>query len=241
MNFPVALTESGHVPSLFSFPFFLSPLLLFTVVVIREIMEAPPAPEVTLRGVLKGHDGWVTAIATPPENSDVLISGSRDKSIIIWDLTKEDAANYGVPRRSLTGHSHFVSDVVISSDGQFVLSGSWDSTLRLWDINAGVCHRRFVGHKKDVLSVAFSADNRQIVSGSRDKTIKLWNTLGVCKYTIEENGHSEWTSCVRFTPNMTSGAESFNKPLIVSAGWDKLVKVDMGGIDTDREHICLIL
>jgi guanine nucleotide-binding protein subunit beta-2-like 1 protein len=183
------------------------------------------APEVTLRGVLKGHAGWVTSIATPPENNNVLISGSRDKSIIIWDLTKEEISSYGVPRRSLTGHSHFVSDVVISSDGQFVLSGSWDGTLRLWDIQAGGCHRRFVGHKKDVLSVAFSADNRQIVSGSRDKTIKLWNTLGVCKYTIEENGHTEWVSCVRFTPNISSGAEGFAKPLIVSAGWDKLVKV----------------
>mmetsp|Transcript_8121 Transcript_8121/g.22966 ORF Transcript_8121/g.22966 Transcript_8121/m.22966 type:complete len:330 (-) Transcript_8121:51-1040(-) len=184
------------------------------------------APEITLRGVLKGHAGWVTSIATSPAGSeDILITGSRDKSIIIWKLTKEDVANYGEPRRALTGHSHFISDVVISSDGQFVLSGSWDGTLRLWDINAGQCHRQFIGHKKDVLSVAFSSDNRQIVSGSRDKTIKLWNTLGVCKYSIVESGHSEWVSCVRFTPTISAGSEAFQKPLIVSAGWDKLVKV----------------
>uniref|UniRef100_A0A8C6V3J4 Small ribosomal subunit protein RACK1 n=1 Tax=Neogobius melanostomus TaxID=47308 RepID=A0A8C6V3J4_9GOBI len=68
------------------------------------------------------------------------------------------------------------------------------------------------------LSVAFSADNRQIVSGSRDKTIKLWNTLGVCKYTIQDEGHSEWASCVRFSPNSSN-------PIIVSCGWDKMVKV----------------
>lgn len=186
-----------------------------------------PAPQITLRGVMKGHSGWVTSIATPPENSDVLVTGSRDKSIIIWDLTKEDL-QYGTARRAFTGHSHFISDVVISSDGQFVLSGSWDGTLRLWDINAGVCHRQFIGHSKDVLSVAFSADNRQIVSGSRDKTIKLWNTLGVCKYTIEDQGHSEWVSCVRFTPNVPNVDNYPNvgaKPLIVSVGWDKLVKV----------------
>lgn len=47
---------------------------------------------------------------------------------------------------------------------------------------------------QDVLSVAFSVDNRQIVSGSRDKTIKLWNTLAECKYTIQEDGHSDWVS-----------------------------------------------
>ena len=57
------------------------------------------------------------------------------------------------------------------------------------------------------------------MSGSRDKTIKLWNTLGECKYTIgEPEGHTEWVSCVRFSP-MTSN------PIIVSAGWDKMVKV----------------
>ena len=59
----------------------------------------------------------------------------------------------------------------------------------------------------------------QIVSGSRDKTIKLWNTLGECKYTIgEPEGHTEWVSCVRFSPVTTN-------PIIVSAGWDRLVKV----------------
>jgi hypothetical protein len=53
-------------------------------------------------------------------------------------------------------------DVVISSDGQFCLSGSWDGTLRLWDLHSGTTTRRFVGHTKDVLSVAFSVDNRQV-------------------------------------------------------------------------------
>lgn len=51
---------------------------------------------------------------------------------------------------------------MISSDGQFALSGSWDGTLRLWDLNTGNTTRRFVGHTKDVLSVAFSVDNRQV-------------------------------------------------------------------------------
>jgi guanine nucleotide-binding protein subunit beta-2-like 1 protein len=178
----------------------------------------------------------------------MLLSASRDKTLIIWNLTR-DETSYGYPKRSLKGHSHIVSDCVrwprttkaqaklraigwlgrrdgwadscaqvISSDGAYALSSSWDKTLRLWELSTGVTTRRFVGHTNDVLSVSFSADNRQIVSGSRDRTIKLWNTLGDCKYTITDKGHTEWVSCVRFSPNPQN-------PVIVSAGWDKLVKV----------------
>jgi len=178
------------------------------------------ADALTLKGVLKGHSGWVTSIATTQEQSNVLVSGSRDKSVIVWNLTIEDHSNglCGLPRKSLRGHSHFVQDVVVSSDGQFALSGSWDNTLRLWDINFGTTARRFVGHTQPVHSVAFSADNRQIVSASRDRSIKLWNTLGECKYTIEEGGHSESISCVRFSPNAAN-------QVILSGGWDRAVKV----------------
>lgn len=185
----------------------------------------------TLRGTLKGHGDWVTSLATTPEDSNLLLSSSRDKSVLVWQLysgstpstPNAEDHDYGFARRALRGHSHFVSDVVISSDGAFALSASWDSELRLWDIATGKTTRRFVGHEKDVLSVAFSVDNRQIVSGSRDGTIRLWNTLGECKYAIsgidaESQGHNAWVSCVRFSPSQSV-------PLIVSSGWDKLVKV----------------
>ncbi|KAL0441981.1 UNVERIFIED_CONTAM: Guanine nucleotide-binding protein subunit beta-like protein [Sesamum radiatum] len=174
--------------------------------------------QLILRGTLRAHTDWVTAIATPIDNSDMIVTSSRDKSIILWALTKEEKS-YGVARRRLTGHGHFVQDVVLSSDGQFALSGSWDGELRLWDLQTGVTARRFVGHTKDVISVAFSVDNRQIVSASRDKSIKLWNTLGECKYTIQDqDAHSDWVSCVRFSPNTV-------QPTIVSGSWDKTVKV----------------
>ena len=55
----------------------------------------------------------------------------------MWKLTR-DETNYGVPQKALRGHGHFVSDVVMSSDGQFALSGSWDGTLRLWDLSTYV-------------------------------------------------------------------------------------------------------
>jgi len=179
--------------------------------------------QMKLEGVLIGHNGWVSQIATNPIFPKMLVSSSRDKSIIVWNLDDEYTGTSGAmgkPVKSLRGHGHFVSDVIMSSDGQYALSGSWDKTLRLWDLNTGQTTRQFVSHTKDVLSVAFSADNRQIVSGSRDKTIKLWNTLAHCKHTIEKSdeSHNDWVSTVRFSPSSAN-------PVIVSAGWDKIVKV----------------
>ncbi|CAD5218204.1 unnamed protein product [Bursaphelenchus okinawaensis] len=175
----------------------------------------------TLRGKLEGHNGAITQLATSPSNPNTLISSSRDKSVLVWDLQQYgDEIVGGRPLKSLLGHGHFVSDVALSHDGHFALTGSWDRTLRLWDLNTGKTSRQFIAHTKDVLSVAFSADNRQIVSGGRDRTIRLWNTLAQCKLTLSEKdeGHSHWVSSVRFASTSPS-------PSIVSAGWDKVVKV----------------
>jgi len=175
----------------------------------------------TARGILKGHNGWITSIATTDQRADMILSSSRDHSVIIWTITRDGGegaqSEYGKAQRALKGHNHYVEDVVISKDGHFALSASWDATIRLWDLDKAKTNRRFVGHTKDILSVAFSADNRQIVSGSRDKSIRLWNTLGECKITIDD-AHADWVSCVQFSPNIS-------QPTIISAGWDKVVKI----------------
>jgi len=181
-------------------------------------MTSAAKEQMKLEGALRGHNGWVTQVATNPLYKNLLVSSSRDKKIIIWSLDDSGSVLSGKPVKSMHGHGHFVSDVVMSSDGQYALSGSWDKTLRLWDLNTGATTRQFVSHTQDVLSVAFSADNRQIVSGSRDKHIKLWNTLAQCKHTIVDECHNDWVSNVRFSPSNAN-------PVIVSAGWDKIVKV----------------
>ncbi|KAK9479878.1 WD40 repeat-like protein [Lipomyces japonicus] len=182
-----------------------------------------------LRGTLEGHNGWVTSLSTSGDNPNILLSGSRDKSLILWNLTRDENA-YGVPKRSLHGHSHIVQEVEISADGLFAISGSWDKTIRLWDLTTGETVKRLVGHEGDVLSIAFSSNNRLIVSGSRDKTIKVWNLLGECKHTIRDKTHTDWVSKVRFSPNAAN-------PIIVSAGWDKLIKVwDASDAELEADH-----
>ena len=55
-----------------------------------------------LRGTLKGHNGWVTQITTNPKYPDMILSSSRDKSLIVWKLTRDsDDGAYGVPQKRL--------------------------------------------------------------------------------------------------------------------------------------------
>lgn len=169
-----------------------------------------------LRGTLEGHSGWVTSLATTPAHPDLLLSGSRDKTLIRWKLTGGEDNQYGVPKKSFKGHSHIVQDVTISADGAYALSASWDRTLRLWDLETGETTQRFVGHKGDVMSVSIAKNLRQIVSASRDKTVKVWNTIGECMATL--NGHNDWVSAVRISPSDQSST-------VISASWDKTVKV----------------
>jgi len=185
-----------------------------------------PSESMAIMGILRGHGGHqITCLKTSLENANLLLSGSRDKTICVWDVKDSETEMHSVSgqvRKRLVGHLHIVEDIDISSDGQYALSASWDKTLRLWHLESGEATKQFRGHTNDVLSVAFSPDNHKIVSGSRDRTIKLWNTIGVCKWTSSESdytSHKDWVTCVRFSPNNEA------EPIAVSGGWDKRVKV----------------
>lgn len=172
-----------------------------------------------LRGTLEGHNGWVTSLATSAGQPNLLLSASRDKTLISWKLTGDDQ-QYGVPVRSFKGHSHIVEDCALTADGAYALSASWDKTVRLWDVSTGETYQRFVGHKGDVMSVAIDRKASMIISGSRDKTIKVWSIKGECLATML--GHNDWVSQVRVVPNDKSDNDNVT---VISAGSDKIVKV----------------
>lgn len=76
---------------------------------------------------------------------------------------------------SLSGHNSMVLSLVYSPDGKYVLSGSWDKTLKLWNADSNTEIRTFNGHSSYVRSVAISPNGKQALSGSEDGNMILWD------------------------------------------------------------------
>jgi WD40 repeat protein len=70
-----------------------------------------------------------------------------------------------------------VLSVAYSPDGQHIISGSYDRTIRIWNAEArSAVGKPLEGHTSEVVSVAYSPDGRHIISGSDDKTLRIWTT-----------------------------------------------------------------
>ena len=70
----------------------------------------------------------VTCVAFKPDNPNIVVSGSYDKTIKTWDITSGSCLS------TLKGHSDIVTSVCFSSDGKQLASGSEDKTVRNWDL-----------------------------------------------------------------------------------------------------------
>ncbi|KAA8490702.1 Vegetative incompatibility protein HET-E-1 [Porphyridium purpureum] len=75
----------------------------------------------------------------------------------------------------MEGHAYGVLAVHFSPDGKFIASGSYDTTVKVWDAHTGACVRTMEGHSREVRAVHFSPDGKFIASGSGDNTVRVWD------------------------------------------------------------------
>ncbi len=101
---------------------------------------------------------------------------------------------------TLAGHASLVLACTFSPDGEKIVSGSADNTVRVWDARTGRQLHQFEGHSSFVLACAFSPDGRLVASGSRDATIRIWDIeTGQQLHLLE--GHKNDVTCCAFSPD----------------------------------------
>ena len=101
---------------------------------------------------------------------------------------------------SLYGHTESIFSISISSNNDNIISGSYDTTIRLWNLHTKTCIAIFKGHFSPILSVKFSPLSHYFASGGCDKTARLWsiNSNGPLRIFI---GHLSDVEIVKFHPN----------------------------------------
>lgn len=119
--------------------------------------------------------------------------------------------------RTLSGHLGSVTACAISPDGARIVSGSSDSTLKVWDLANGHLLFTLEGHSARINACAISPDGERIVSGSSDGTLKVWDAAsGGLLSTLE--GHTDGVNACAISPDgerIVSG--SSDRTLVV---WD---------------------
>jgi WD40 repeat protein len=115
---------------------------------------------------------------------------------------------------SLESHTKIVNSVVVTPDGQQIISGSADDTIKIWDLASGQLLRSLRSGQHGVTSVAVTPNGRQVVSAGY-KTIRVWDlTSGQLLRSMD--GHTDVVNSVAVTPD---GQQ------IVSGSKDKTIKV----------------
>ncbi|CAE6431342.1 unnamed protein product [Rhizoctonia solani] len=114
-----------------------------------------------------------------------LASGTFDGAIWVWDVCNGQLALgplKGLPRPDLTRwesmgmKNHPIFSLVYSHSGSYIISGSADGAIQLWDAKSGKpTTAPLLGHTYTVISMAISPDDTKLVFGSYDKTIRVWN------------------------------------------------------------------
>ena len=148
-------------------------------------------------------------------NNNQIIPESSNPQFLYELITKSHR------RFTLYGHQSAVYSISISPDNQYLISGSYDSTIRLWNLHTKTCFGVYKGHFCPVLCVKFSPLCHYFASGGCDKTARLWtiNSGGCLRMFV---GHLSDVEIVDFHPNglylLTSANDKTIRLWIIKTG-----------------------
>lgn len=142
---------------------------------------------------IKGE--WVTAIAFCPNNPLELVVSTLTGSIFLWDIIT------GQLIRTFQGHTDSVTALAFYQNGRQLVSGSWDGTIRIWDLQLGQEDLpKLLTDQQRVNSISISAD-RLIASGP-GASILTWDlSVSPPQITHISNSRVSTGGRLAFSPN----------------------------------------
>lgn len=172
--------------------------------------------------IFTGHTSTIRCLLITQPTKDMpamIITGSRDSTLRVWrlpDLKDEQGHYHGEGPNpyfvhSLLGHRHSVR--AIAAHEHMVVSGSYDNTVRVWDIRTGQLIHLMEGHTQKVYSVVIDVERNRCMSGSMDSSVRIWDlATGECLKRLE--GHT-----------VLVGLLGLTQQYLVSAAADAILRV----------------
>ena len=110
----------------------------------------------------------------------------------------------------MSGHAEAVLAVQFSPEGQYLASGSGDTTVRLWDITTQSPKFTLEGHKDHILVIAWAPNCQRIASGCKRGEIRLWNPSTGKQIGKDMKGHKSFITGISWEPlHMNGEARKF--------------------------------
>ncbi len=168
-----------------------------------RLVVAGPSPDVWVfevgdpskSKVLEGHhQDHVAAVAISPDGKRIL-SGGRDKAVILWDVVS------GKPLAPKGASDSLVTAAVFSADGALAAVGDDGGTIFLLDGFSGKRTPPLKAHSKRILSLSFSRDKRYLVSGSEDGSFRLWDLTKLQAPIFAGRGHQQPVTGAAVSPD----------------------------------------
>ncbi|XP_033746030.1 U3 small nucleolar RNA-interacting protein 2-like [Pecten maximus] len=162
---------------------------------VADNVSSPHSEDIT---VLRGHQLSVTCVVISPD-SRYLFTGSKDCSIIKWDIQKRKKVAVIPGGRKGTeklhvGHTDHILCIAISSDGKYLASGGRNKLVHIWNPDDCTHIHYFPGHKDAISSLAFRKGTHQLFSASHDRSVKIWN-VDDRTYIETLFGHEDSITC----------------------------------------------
>ncbi|KAL8716366.1 MAG: hypothetical protein Q9220_000273 [cf. Caloplaca sp. 1 TL-2023] len=144
----------------------------------------------------------------------LIISGGKDTIIDVREPGREPDQD---AEALLLGHAHNVCALDVSPDGGYIVSGSWDSSARVWKVGKWECESVLEGHQGSVWAV-LAYDHDTIITGCADQIIRVFSSTGKLLQTIKGSTDVVRALC-RLPANHSSGAD------FASAGNDGIIRL----------------
>jgi len=175
------------------------------------------------------HKEPVLSVAISPVNRQAFVTGGQDDVAVLWALEEVmfGGGLKAVERCRLLGHTDSVNVVCFSNDGQYVATGSYDASIKIWTAATGALLHTLEGPAKEVEWVIWHPKGHAILAGSADTMAWMW-WAPTGKLMQIFAGHAQ---------SVTSGCWAMGGKLICTGSEDRSVIVWNPRAGTPQQHI----